>query len=150
MTRLVKLLFLCLLCLNFSTARANDLNLLCDEGFTALQDLVQQPKLYKNKKVKIVGDFFSFSSLPLDYPQAFRDSKKYIGIVLSRPDQKQIPLVELKLAAKLELFKDEEKPIVIEHGDQVKINAKVFEVALGEPWLEISSIEIIRKNAEHG
>ena len=97
-----------------------------------------------NKKVKIVGDFFSFSSLPLDYQNAFKDSKKFIGIVLSRPDQKQIPLVELKLAAKLELFKDEKKPLVIEHGDQVKINAKVYEVALGEPWLEISSIEIVR------
>lgn len=150
MTKLVKLLFLCLLNLNFSMAKANELNPLCDEGFIAIQDLVQQPKLFKNKKVKILGNFFSFSSLPLDYPKAFKNSKKYIGIVLARPDQKQIPLVELKLAAKLELFKDEKNPLVIEHGDQIKIIAKVYEVALGEPWLEITSIEMIRKNTDNG
>ncbi|MCH2227799.1 MAG: hypothetical protein MK033_08490 [Candidatus Caenarcaniphilales bacterium] len=127
-------------------ASASSLDLLCGEDITKLKDLVAEPQVYKNKKIKIVGDFYSFTSLSLDYPRAFRDSKKYIGLVLARPDQAQIPLVELKLAAKLELFKDEKKPLIIEHGDQIKIDAKVYEVALGEPWLEVSSIKIIRKN----
>ena len=79
--------------------------------------------------------------MPLDYKPAFRSSKDFIGMVLSRPDQKQIPLVELKLAAPLKTFKEED--ISVEHGDVVRLKAKVFAVALGEPWLEVQDIEVL-------
>jgi hypothetical protein len=73
-----------------------------------------------------------------------RSSKDFIGLVLSRPDQQDIPLVELKLAAPLKMFKD--NSINIEHGDIVILKGKVYAVALGEPWLELDSIEVDADN----
>ena len=60
MNKLVKFLFICLLFVSFSSTKASELDLLCDEGFIALKELVQHPKAYKSKKVKLVGDFFLF------------------------------------------------------------------------------------------
>ena len=92
----------------------------------------------------IAGEFNSFSTLPLDYEKAMRSSKDYIGLVLSRPDQPDIPLVELKLAAALKMFKD--NSINIEHGNKVILKAKVYAIALGEPWLEVDNIEVETDN----
>ena len=72
-----------------------------------------------------------------------KSSKEFIGVILSRPDQKEIPLVELKISIPLEMFKDEN--ISIEHGDKLQLNSKVYAVALGEPWLEVRDLEIIEK-----
>ena len=112
-------------------------------AITKLQDLVGDPKGYLNKKINIEGEFHSYSSLSLDYEKAYRDPKEFIGIILSRPDEKEIPLVELKLSAPLEMFKDED--ITIERGDKLRLNSKVYAVALGEPWLEIKDLEVIKK-----
>jgi len=128
--------------------KLDNIELLCDGAYTKLKDLVANPKAYKGKRVKLLGDFYSFSSLPLDYPPAMRDAKSYIGIVLARPDQKQVPLVELKLAVKLDMFKNMEEELNLAQGDTLKINARVFEVALGEPWLDVSSIEVVSKAAK--
>jgi hypothetical protein len=113
---------------------------------TKLYDLISEPKNFLNKEVLIEGEFFAFSTLPLDYERAMRSSKDFIGLVLARPDMKEIPLVELKIAAALEMFKQEN--ISIEHGDVVSLEAKVYAVALGEPWLEVSKVNIERKAKE--
>jgi len=115
-----------------------------------LVNLVAEPKTYLNKKVNLEGEFHSFSTLPLDYPKAFRSSKDYIGLVFARPDHKDIPLVELKIAAPLKFFKDNNPSF--DHGDILRIQGKVFALALGEPWLEAENIEIIKKNDndDHG
>ncbi len=137
-TRPFKIILAVLLCLAYthsSSARKNK----CEEP-TKLADLISQPKKFLNKKILIEGNFYSFSTLSLDYKPAERSSKDYIGLVLSRPDQKEIPLVELKLSASLEEFKKES--ISIDHGDKVSIKAKVYAVALGEPWLEIEDLEV--------
>ncbi len=116
----------------------------CKEDTVALVDLVSEPKKFLGKRVVIAGEFNSFSTLPLDYEKAMRSSKDYIGLVLSRPDHSEIPLVELKLAAPLKMFKD--NSINIEHGNKVILKAKVFAVALGEPWLDVDSIEVDTDN----
>ncbi len=116
----------------------------CKEDTVALADLVSDPKKFLGKRVVIAGEFNSFSTLPLDYEKAMRSSKDYIGLVLSRPDHSEIPLVELKLAAPLKMFKD--NSINIEHGNKVILRTKVFAVALGEPWLDVESIEVETDN----
>lgn len=110
---------------------------------TKLKELVAHPKKYLNKKVDIEGEFHSFSSLSLDYPKALKDSKEFIGIILSRPDEAEIPLVELKISVPLEMFKS--KDISIERGDKLHLNSKVYAVALGEPWLEVKDLTIVEK-----
>jgi hypothetical protein len=110
---------------------------------TKLEELISEPKNFLNRDILIEGEFFAFSTLPLDYEKAMRSSKDFIGLVLARPDMKAIPLVELKIAAALEMFKQEN--ISIEHGDLVSLEAKVYAVALGEPWLEVSKVNIEQK-----
>ncbi|MDA0772320.1 MAG: hypothetical protein O3C63_05195 [Cyanobacteria bacterium] len=112
----------------------------CIEEYTELVDLVADPEKYLGKKINIKGDFYSFGDLPLDYKKAMRSSKDYIGLILARPDQKDIPLVELKLVAPLKLFK--EHNINMENEDQVVFRAKVFAMVLGEPWLDVEEIEV--------
>lgn len=124
----------------------------CDsKTFVKLYDLVSKPKKYLKKEVNITGEFSSFTNLPLDYGEedkaedkdkekAFRSSKDYIGILLSRPDLKEIPLVELKLVLPLKVFKKNDDLSQIEHGDVLEIEGKVFSNALGEPWVDIKTI----------
>lgn len=112
----------------------------CKFEATKLFDLVAKPKDFLNKDIVVTGEFYSFSTIPLDYEKALKSSKDFIGLILARPDQTEIPLVELKILAPLEMFK--EQNINIEHGDIVSFEGKVYAVALGEPWLEITSIEI--------
>ncbi len=115
----------------------------CVEPEVKLVELVAEPKKYLNKKIYISGTFFSFSNLSLDYSRAMKTSKDYIGIILARPDHKDIPLVELKLSAPLKLFKDTN--LSFEHGDKIAMKAKVYAIALGEPWLEVEAIDVIEK-----
>lgn len=122
--------------LNLSNSMARQV---CIPATTDVYDLVKSPNNYKGQKIYIEGSFHSFTTLPLDYSKAYRDSKDYIGIMLSRPDFPEIPLVELKLAVPLSEFKDENKEI-IENGDKVRIEGEIYAIALGEPWLEVKSI----------
>jgi len=108
---------------------------------TELVDLVAEPNKFLGKKIVFEGEFYSFSTLALDYEPAMRSSKDFIGLVLARPDQTEIPLVELKIAAALKTFK--EKNINLEHGNKLAIRAKVFAVALGEPWVDVEEISLI-------
>lgn len=141
----IKIIVIALLSLSLSLAAFAAKNK-CKIEATKLHDLVMNPKDFLNKEISIEGEFYSFSTIPLDYEKAMRSSKDYIGLVLARPDQKEIPLVELKIAALLQMFKDQD--INIEHGDIVSLEGKVYAVALGEPWLEVTKINIEEKSKE--
>ena len=158
-SQFILFLVLSLFSLNINAVEAQKTNKTLN--YVKLKDLVKKPAAYKNQKLTVKGKFYSFSSLPLDYKPAFRDSKDYIGLVLSRPDQEKVPLVELKIANKLDYFKKkkddkdsakddepEEITLNLNHGDLIEIDAEVFAIALGEPWLEASDIRIIKKAKE--
>ena len=106
--------------------------------------VIDNPNAFLNKTVSFTGEFVSFTSLGLDYKPAFKDSSKYIGILIRRPDIKSntVPLSEFKMFLSRE---QAEKHIDIEAGDKVKISGMVFSAALGDPWLEISQFEVIEK-----
>lgn len=138
------LLIMALLLVQFNSALALG-KAKCNEKITDLKELVKSPHDFKGKHLNIEGKFYSFSALALDYPKAMKSSKEYIGIALSRPDVEEIPLVELKLALPLKKFKKDEEFANIEHGDLIRLRGQVYDVELGEPWLDISSISIIEK-----
>ena len=117
----------------------------CDPPPMETYDLVASPAKFKNKHVALEGEFYAFTTLPLDYKNAMRSSKDYVGIVLTRPDHSKIPLVELKLAVPIKMFKDDEYLSSVEHGDKVRVEGKVFAVALGEPWVDVGELRIKEK-----
>lgn len=106
--------------------------------------IVANPDKFLNKTVTFTGDFVAFTSLGLDYKPAFRDGTKYIGMLIKRDDVKNhvIPLSELKMFV---LREEAEKHTDIEQGDKVKITGKVFSTALGDPWFDITSFEVLTK-----
>lgn len=107
-------------------------------------NIVANPNKYMNKTVVIQATFDKFSTLGLDYKKALRPSKDYIGILIQRDDviNHNIPLSEMKLFLKKTLA---EKHIDLDTGDKIEIIAKEFSTALGDPWLDIESIKIIKK-----
>lgn len=107
-------------------------------------DIVANPTKYLNKKVKMQAKFDKFSTLGLDYKKALRESKDYIGILIQRDDvpDHNIPLSEMKLFLKKELA---EKHIDLDTGDRIEITAKVFSTALGDPWLDVENLTVIKK-----
>lgn len=109
--------------------------------------IVSNPSKYLNKTVKIQATFDKFSTLGLDYNKALRKSNDYIGILIQRDDviDHNIPLSEMKLFLKKDLA---EKYIDLDTGDKIEIVAKEFSVALGDPWLDVNSINIIKKNKQ--
>jgi hypothetical protein len=117
----------------------------CNIELTPIVDVAAEPKKFLGKTLAMEGTFYSFSTLPLDYPAAMRSSKDFIGIVLSRPDYLEIPLVELKLAVPIKKFKDDSLS-GLEHGDVIQVRGKVYAVALGEPWIELDSIVVVKKS----
>lgn len=105
-------------------------------------DLVARPNFYLNKNIKIKAKFDKFSTLGLDYKPAMKSSEKYISFLIQRPDvtNHNIPLSELKL------FLDRteaEKYIELNSGDIVEFSGKVFSTALGDPWMEVTSFNVI-------
>ena len=106
--------------------------------------IVNNPQAYLNKTVTFSGEFVSFSSLGLDYKPAFRDSSKYIGVLMRRPDVKKntVPLSELKMFMNREMA---EKNIDLEAGDTFCLTGKVFSTALGDPWLDITEFNVTNK-----
>ena len=102
--------------------------------------LLESPKSYLDKKVKIRGKFSSFTTLALDYEPAMRKSKNYISISIFRPNTK-IPLSELKLAYPLNEAKENQVIRDLDEGDLLEIYGQVFSTALDEPWVDILSIK---------
>ena len=104
--------------------------------------LLDNPKDFIDKKIKLRGKFSSFTTLALDYEPALRKSKDYISLCIFRPDSK-IPLSELKLAYPLKEAKENLVIRDLEEGDVLEIYGKVFSAALDEPWVDILSIKKI-------
>ena len=106
--------------------------------------IVANQNKYLNKTVKIQATFYKFSTLGLDYKKAMRASSDYIGILIQRDDvvDHNIPLSEMKLFLKKDLA---EKHIDLDTGDKIEIVAKVFSNALNDPWLDLQSLNVIKK-----
>lgn len=107
-------------------------------------ELVKNPSLYLNKKIIMDVKFDKFSTLGLDYKKAFRDSAKFIGFLIQRDDVKDhnVPLSELKLFVKREYA---EKFVDLNTGDRITVSGMVFSNALGDPWVDVSSIQVLEK-----
>ena len=106
-------------------------------------DLVKNPKIYLNKKIKVKATFDKFSSLGLDYQGAYRDSKKYISFLIRRPNlgpKNVIPLSELKLLIKRDKA---EKLTDLESGDKIEFSGKVFSSALNDPWVDVEEVKVL-------
>jgi hypothetical protein len=110
-------------------------------------ELVLTPQGYLNNNIKFVATFDKFSTLGLDYEPAFRDSKKYISLLIKRPDVQDhtIPLSELKLIIQREKA---EKLIDMESGDQIELTGQVFSSALNDPWVDVDNIKILTSKAK--
>ena len=105
--------------------------------------LVANPRAYLNKTVVMNASFDKFSTVGLDYPPALRKTEEYISFMVFREDTvHDIPLSELKLFMKRE---DAQKFIELKSKDSVKIVGKVFSTALGDPWVDVLSMESIKK-----
>ena len=103
--------------------------------------LVDSPKEYLNKRVRITARFDKFSSLGLDYKPAMRSSEKYITFLIMRDDvDHNIPLSELKNFLKREVA---EKNITLETGDIIEYKGLVFSNALGDVWLDVEDFKVI-------
>lgn len=108
--------------------------------------LLKNPDQFLNKTVMFEGTFNRFSDVGLDYKKAFRDSKDYVTFFILRPDVAghNIPMSELKLFYPR---KKSEEVMELESGDRIRVVGTQFSTALGEPWLDVNSITIIRKTA---
>ena len=109
-------------------------------------NIVNSPKMYLNKMVTMVAKFDKFATLGLDYKPAFRSSEKYISFLIKRDDTTyDIPLSEMKLFLKRDYA---EKFIDLKTNDEIKIAGTVFSDALGDAWVDVENIDIIRKAPE--
>lgn len=110
-------------------------------------DLVKNPNLYLNKRVKIVAKFDKFSTLGLDYKPAMRSSEKYITFLIRRDDAKNdIPLSELKNFMQREKA---EKFIDLESDDLIEYSGLVFSNALGDVWLDVEDFKILNSKSKN-
>ena len=109
-------------------------------------DLIENPDAYLNKKIKIKATFDKFSILGLDYKPALRSSEKYITFLIQRPEvSNDIPLSELKNFLSRELA---EKFIDLNNGDVIEYTGTVFSSALGDAWVDVDSITVIKKKED--
>ena len=96
-----------------------------------------------NKKVKITGNFDKFSILGLDYKPAMKSSEKYITFLIQRPNvSNDIPLSELKNFLSRDIA---EKFIDLNNGDVIEYTGTVFSSALGDAWVDVESLTVIKK-----
>lgn len=111
---------------------------------TTALNIVNDPNKFLNKTVKMQATFDKFSTLGLDYSKALRKSADYIGILIQRDDvlDHNIPLSEMKLFLTKTMA---EKHIDLDTGDKIEITAKVFSVALNDPWLDVVDLKVISK-----
>lgn len=106
-------------------------------------DLVDNPDVYLNKKVKITATFDKFSILGLDYKPAMRSSEKYITFLIQRPEvSNDIPLSELKNFLTREMA---EKFIDLNNGDTIEYTGTVFSSALGDAWVDVDNLTVLKK-----
>ena len=115
---------------------------------TALTPLaiVVSPKNYLNKTVTFNAKFDKFSTLGLDYKPALKSSEEYISFLVKRDDTTfDIPLSEMKLFLKRE---EAEKFIDLKTNDEIQITGVVFSDALGDTWIDVNKLVIVKKAPE--
>ena len=114
--------------------------------YTSPLSIVNNPTAYLNKNVVMKAKFDKFSTLGLDYKPAFRSSENYITFLIQRDDvQHDIPLSEMKLFLKREMA---EKMIDLKTNDEIQITGTVFSVALGDTWIDVSNLTVLKKAPE--
>ena len=108
--------------------------------------VVANPSSYLNKTVLMKAKFDKFSTLGLDYKPAFKSSEAYISFLIRRDDSNHdIPLSEMKLFLKRDVA---EKFIDLKTDDEIEIKGKVFSSALGDAWVDVSELKIVKKAPE--
>jgi len=108
--------------------------------------IVANPKAYLNKQVTMKAKFDKFSTLGLDYNYALRSSEDYISFLIKRDDTTyDIPLSEMKLFLKRT---EAEKFIDLKSDDEIEIVGTVFSDALGDSWIDVQKLIIIKKAPE--
>lgn len=108
--------------------------------------VVANPSHYLNKTVLMKAKFDKFSTLGLDYKPAFKSSEDYISFLIRRDDSNHdIPLSEMKLFLKRDVA---EKFIDLKTDDEIEIKGKVFSSALGDAWVDVSELKIVKKAPE--
>lgn len=114
------------------------------------ETLVEHPSDYLNKNVRFTANFYAYSNLALDYKPALRPSKDFLSFLIYRNNSK-VPLSELKLAMHMPKDeKDAQSKLLTElkDGDQVEITAKVFALALDEPWADVLRLKRLKAAAD--
>lgn len=121
-----------------------------DASYQEIEPLVllKDPESWIGKKVTFEGTFTSFTPYALDYKKALRTSKDNIAFLIQRPDVTHhvIPLSELKL---IYPRKNVEKVMDVESGDKVLVKGTVFSAALGDPWMDVDNLILLKKSAEN-
>lgn len=108
--------------------------------------VVNAPSTYLNKTIIMDAKFDKFSTLGLDYKPALKSSEEYISFLIKRDDTTfNIPLSEMKLFLKRSVA---EKFIDLKTNDEVQIKGTVFSDALGDAWVDVSELKIIKKAPE--
>ena len=107
-------------------------------------EVVKSPDLYLIKAIKMNVVFDKFTTLGLDYDKTKHSGDDYIGFLIQRSDvpDHNVPLSEMKLFLKRDYA---EKFAELDTGDKLEITGLVFSNALGDPWVDISSIVIKEK-----
>lgn len=112
-------------------------------GTVAPLAVVTSPSAYLNKTITMNAKFDKFSTLGLDYKSAFKSSEDYISFLIKRDDTTyNIPLSEMKLFIKR---KEAEKFINLKTDDEIQIVGTVFSDALGDAWIDVSKLTLIKK-----
>lgn len=99
---------------------------------------------WMSKPVSFEAVFNSFSPLGLDYKPVNRESKNYLSLLVLRPDVTghDIPLSELKLMLPRKKVND---VMELEAGDTILVQGKLFSAALGDPWMDVDHVTILKK-----
>lgn len=112
-------------------------------SYIAPLSIVNNPNAYLNKTVTMKAKFDKFSTLGLDYKSAFKSSEEYISFLIKRDDTNyDIPLSEMKLFLKRDVA---EKFIDLKSNDEISITGTVFSNALGDAWIDVSNLSILKK-----
>ena len=114
---------------------------------TSALAIIASPEKFLNKEITINAKFDKFSTLGLDYKPAFKSSEEYISFLIKREDSSfDIPLSEMKLFIKRT---EAEKFIDLKSNDEVQITGTVFSDALGDTWIDVTKLTLIKKTAEN-
>ncbi len=111
--------------------------------------LLQDPGKLIGEKFSFEATFSSFNPYAVDYKGAMRSSKDYVAFLIQRPDvtSHDIPLSELKLIYSRK--KAEKDMMNVETGDKLLIQGKVFSAALGDSWMDVTDVTLVKKGPEH-